>query len=218
MGFGIKDCKIIMIRIKKTMIRNILFSIIFISTITSALTISELLTPTDKVMNKKYVENLYSNNLDNRDSIILSCSGREASSFTMPKYQEDPEESDATIFTDGFIDWNKLSNKLGKKVSFIISIDNKGIAIIEGLPLEDPNASLTDDMHYKDFLIFMNKSENYPWVEFSTVKKRMKYGRQFKGSINRYTGDINISLDTLRSKSKDNYLLRATCNQVKKLF
>ena len=180
------------------MIKKILFSIIFISTITSALTISELLTPTDKVMSKKYVENLYSNNLDNHDSTILSCSGRETSSFTMPKFQEEPEDPDATIFTDGFIDWNKFSNKFGKEVSFIISVDNKGIAIIQGLLLEDPNANFTDDMRYKDFLIFMNKPKHYSWVEFSTVQKRMKYGRQFEGSINRYTGDIAISLDKVR--------------------
>ena len=200
------------------MIKILLLTLLISATAYADLSLSELLTPTDKVMDSKYVDNLYKTNLEDHDSTILRCSGRETSSFTTPALQENSENPDATIFTDGFIDWNKFSNKFGKEVSFIISVDNKGIALISGLTLEDPSANFTDNIRYKDFLIFMNKPKYYPWIKFSTVQKRMKYGRQFQGSINRYTGDINIGLDTIRSVSKDNYLLRATCQQVKKMF
>jgi hypothetical protein len=203
-------------RIKKFIVK---ISILFVSVASFAE--YHFKPPTDKVMSREYVDELHSDNLEDSDSVLLRCIGREASSFIIPKRTDlFGDDLDATLYTDGGLDQDKIRQKFGNNVDFIISIDDMGIAIITGIYLKDKDAYYTDNITYKDFLIFldMGNSKSYPWKEFSTVEKRMRYGRQFSGLINRYTGNIIIRLDGIRSKSKDAYTLKATCKPVKKIF
>ena len=204
----------------KTTLLALFLSTGLIGTSFAGLSFAELSKPSGKVMNKELVWELYDDNLNNNDSIIFICSGREVSSFITPKIPNYPIEPDATIITDRNLDWEKIRQKFGKDVKFIISVGNKGIAVISGLSLEDPNSDDTDRIRYRDFLTFldMGSSKFYPWKEFSTAHKRMRYGRHFKGSMNRYTGDIDIFLDYFRSESKDAYSLKASCKKTERMF
>ena len=205
----------------KTILLALFLSTGLIGASYAELSFAELSKPSGKVMDEKLIRALYKDNLNNNDSIIFICSGRQVSSFIAPKIPGYPIEPDAAIFTNRSLDWEKVRQKFGEDVSFIISVDSKGIALIGGgLALINPDPGSTDHIKYRDFLIFFDSqvSKFWPWKEFSTARKRMKYGRHFSGTINRYTGDINISLDRIRSKSKDSYSLKASCEKTKRMF
>jgi len=172
-----------------------------------------------KMLDYNFVNKLRDANEDDLKTSVLSCQGVEVKPITIKSWSKSSNHMREAIFDENQMkDWALIKSIYGANVNFILRINNSSIYIPTGLNLYDRKSDSADQIHNRNLFNFKGYSANSSIQFFSSSIPGLRYGHQFSGWLDRYTGDLRITTDWPRSTSEKSYLVEAKCKRLERLL